>query len=345
MDSQIVQRTRYQLQVRVRTAKTCPTAVFPNACRHLVNWVEAHPFLRRLLDPIRQRIEAFSKRIEEAVEESKERHNDVKGPWSPETREEGAAFGWATLEAISKQDLSEKLAPDAARLLAYIVAAYAPRGGSESSDVVEHLRDVALQAVYDYLDEEIDARNAVLGLLLKYKTRCEWFRRERLRGAAAGGLEGRTGERALAFDLYEYLHDQGVDYAIESVTAMGEPDLVASDVGGQCLVADAKYVDEDDKLVPTLAGGFRQVAAYCRDKNEPVGYLVAFLDCGVTPEIMGDRDDGFHCFRLGNVTVYYVVVDIRPRTTTASKLPKPRVVEITRERLVTLVETAADVPT
>jgi hypothetical protein len=56
------------------------------------------------------------------------------------------------------------------------------------------------------------------------------------------------------------------------------------------------------------------------------------------PEIMGERDDGFPCFRLGGITVYYVVIDIRERTNTASKLPKPRVVPIERTRLVSMVE-------
>lgn len=68
------------------------------------------------------------------------------------------------------------------------------------------------RGLYDYLDEEIDGRNAVLGLLVKYKTRCEMYRRARLRLAAEEGAENRKGERALAFDLYEYLHDQGVTF-------------------------------------------------------------------------------------------------------------------------------------
>jgi hypothetical protein len=118
--------------------------------------------------------------------------------------------------------------------------------------------------------------------------------------------------------------DQGVDFAIESATASGEPDLVAADAGGQPLVADAKYVTDDAKLTETMASGFRQVLQYCRDKNEPIGYLVVFINCGVWPDVEGDRDDGFPCFRLGNVTIYYVVVDIRERTKTASSFRSTR---------------------
>ena len=36
-----------------------------------------------------------------------------------------------------------------------------------------------------------------------------------------GCVAQQEGERALAFDLYEYLHDQGVDFWIESVSASG----------------------------------------------------------------------------------------------------------------------------
>ncbi len=335
MDSQLVQRTRYQLQARIRTAKTCPTPLFPGACKHLIDWVDGHPLLRHVLDPLRDMAAQYEARI--ASDQAKvgtPQTKEITGPWDTPTRENLVALSVAALRKIASADLSPRNTRPA-HIIAFVLAGCQE---DKPAEIVEALRDVAVQNLYDYLDEQIDARNAVLGLLLKYKTRCEWYRRNRLRAAAADGLEGRTGERALAFDLYEYLHDQGVDFAIESATASGEPDLLSSDVGAQPLVADAKYVKDDEKLVETLAAGFRQVQQYCRDKNEPVGYLVVFLDCTATPEIMGERDDGFPCFRLGGITVYYVVIDIRGRTNTASKLPKPRVVQIDRTRLVSMIE-------
>lgn len=346
MDSQLVQRTRYQLQARVRTAKTCPSALLPGAFRHLVKWVDEHPLLRHLLDPVREDIAVQETILRDALASyGTPKIKEVTGPISTETREQAAALGWAAIKVVANLELTDKTLRHSS-LLALVLAGYNPRDRLDLAEVVEIFRDAALQPAFEFLDEQIDARNAVLGLLLKYKTRCEWFRRDRLRGAASEGLESRISERALAFDLYEYLHDQGVDFAIESATASGEPDLVASDAGGQALVADAKYIADDGKVRETMAGGFRQVMQYCRDKNETTGYLVVFLNCEVRPEIEGDADDGFPCFRLGGVTVYYVLIDIRERTNTASKLPKPRVVPIKRERLVEMIEVeATEVPT
>jgi hypothetical protein len=306
---------------------------------HLLTWVDRHPLLGHLVDPLRPAMAGYERRLaEDLAKIGTPPINEISGPWDTSSREDAAALSFAAVKAAIDLDWSDKRTPHA-EVIALVAAGHNPEErGRTVGDLVDVFRDVSIQNIYDFLDEQIDGRNVVLGLLLKYKTRCEWYRRDRLRGLAVKGVEGRTGERALAFDLYEYLHGQGVDFAIESVTASGEPDLVAENAGGQPLVADAKYVTDDGQLAQTLAAGFRQVVQYCRDKNEPIGYLVVFLNCGKTPEIVGDRDDGFPCFRLGGISVYYVVIDIRERTNTASKLPKPRVVEIDRVRLVTMVE-------
>jgi hypothetical protein len=346
MDSELVQRTRNQLEARVRTTMRCPPSLFSNTCKHLLDWIEAHVVLRHLLSPLRPKIVEFETRISNGLSNLKTQKGAViAGPWNTASREEAAALGWAGLSIVVKDTQVTKTASWA---VAQAVGGLEPTGELEPlryesmpREIVRALRATAIPDIYDYLDEQIDTRNVVLGLLLKYKTRCEWYRRDRLRAAAADGLEGRKSERALAFDLYGYLHDQGVDFAIESVTASGEPDLVASDLGGQRLVADAKYVTDDRKLAETMASGFRQVLQYCRDTSEPVGYLVVFLNCEATPDVRGERDDGFPCFRLGGITIYYVVVDIRERTDTASKLPKPRVVAITSDRLVSMIDQAS----
>ncbi|MBX3233607.1 MAG: hypothetical protein KIT84_11425 [Labilithrix sp.] len=52
------------------------------------------------------------------------------------------------------------------------------------------------------------------------------------------------------------------------------------------------------------------------------------MNCDVIFDLKGDRDDGFPCFRVGNHTVYYVVVDIFEHVTSASKRPKPKVVSV-----------------
>jgi hypothetical protein len=259
--------------MRVRTAKTCPAPLFPSACKHLTDWVDGNPLLRHVLDQVRERAAEYEARITtDQAKVGTPQIREIMGPWDTPTREDLVALSLAALRKIATADLSPRnLRP--AQIIAFVLAGCQE---NKSTEIVETLRDVAVQNVYDFIDEQIDARNAVLGLLLKYKIRSEWYRRNRLRAAAADGVEGRTGERALAFDLYEYLHDQGVDFAIESATASGEPDLLSSDVGAQPLAADAKYVKDDEKLVEALAAGTDRFCNTAATRTSPLAISSCF---------------------------------------------------------------------
>jgi hypothetical protein len=344
MDSQLIQRTRYQLQARVRATKTCPDVLYFATYGHLLEWIDTHPLLRALLAPLDATSTEYMTRISSLIElcvkrEKNEEHENM-ADWRTRSREEAAALSRAVLRLVRNLDLEEHYD----RYRAF-VAAYVSAGAREQKPehTVEALRDVCVTTLYDYLDESIDSRNAVLGLMIKYKHRCEMYRRSCLREAASGGLEGRVKERALAFDFYEYLYDQGVDFWIESVSASGEPDLISRDAVGERLVADAKYVDDSSKARRAVVSGFRQVLDYCRDHNEPVGYLVGFVSCDVVLDLKAERDDGFPCFRTGGYTVYYVIIDIHEHLETASKRPKPSTLELTHADLVSAIaENAAE---
>jgi len=343
MDSELIQRTRYVLQARVRWTKTCPLALFPSACRHLLAWIEASPFVASQLATIDHRARGFEARMRDDLPRHDGRAFSVEGPWTADTREDAAALALAALRYVSEQDLSDG-ATNEAMLLAFVLAGNVEDGHTLAT-IVDVLRDVAVQQLSEFIDEEIDGRHAVLGLLVKYQARSELYRRHRLRDAAENGIERRTGEAALAFDLYEYLHDQGVDFSIESKSASGRPDLIARARPGTRIVADAKYIPDGSapsKAIGVVGAGFRQVRDYCRDHNEPVGYLVIFVASDITIDIKGSRDDGFPCFRAGGYTVYYVIVDIHDHPTTASKRPQPRVVEITEADV--LQHLAGDAP-
>ncbi|MGK3985479.1 hypothetical protein WME99_20705 [Sorangium sp. So ce136] len=197
---------------------------------------------------------------------------------------------------------------------------------------MQAVRDVALDGLFEYLDENLDSRNVVLALLQKYKQRCEWFRRSRLRSAAASGMENRTGERALAADLYEYLLDQGVEFFVEPVSGTGEADLILREPTGRYVVIDAKYLKADDtpsELKRKLSFGFHQVARYCDDYDEPTGHLVAFSESRKHLSIELDESDGWRFLRVGGRVIYYVEVWIAD-SPSASKLGRAEEVTIPR---------------
>src|SRR5260370_28259485 len=140
------------------------------------------------------------------------------------------------------------------------------------------MRELFLEPFYEYVDEHLDDNQAMLYFLRRYKHRCEWFHADRLREAVQKDTQ--KGERTLAFDLYENLHEQGIDFQIEPHSASGIADLVADQIGEDRVVADAKvFWPEKGKEKPYLISGFHQAYTYARDYNEPCAYLVVFKMC------------------------------------------------------------------
>ena len=179
-----------------------------------------------------------------------------------------------------------------------------------------------------------DDQQAILYFLRKYKHRCEWFQRDRLRGLASD----QTGkaESSLAFDLYEYLHDQGIDFSIEPKSASGRPDLITEQVGDNKVVADAKvFWPERSKDRSYLVKGFNQVYTYLRDYNEPFGYLVIYKMCEDDLKFMVlPTTSVFPSLSHNNKTIFFVVVDICEYDSTASKRGQLKVQAITTEELI-----------
>jgi hypothetical protein len=205
----------------------------------------------------------------------------------------------------------------------------------KADEAVEVVRDVALDSVFEFLDEQLDGRNAMFGLLLKYKQRCEWFWRDRLRAFATDGLEGRRGERSLAHDLYDYILGQGVDFTVEPLSAGGKVDLLLKEPEGRVLVLDAKYIPEGappSKMKTTLADGFHQVHRYCRDFSEPAGFLVVYLESPKRLALPLTVRDGFPSVTIAGTVVYCLTITIADEPS-ASKAGKAEEVVITEADL------------
>jgi hypothetical protein len=108
---------------------------------------------------------------------------------------------------------------------------------------LDHFRDRYLDPFYEYVDEHIDERNLVLSELIRFKHLAEWFRRDEL--WSRWKSQSRSGERAPAFAVYEFLYEQGVDFHIEPCSASGEVDMVSAQHSSTSLVADVKIYDPE----------------------------------------------------------------------------------------------------
>jgi hypothetical protein len=206
-------------------------------------------------------------------------------------------------------------------------------------DALEAVRDVALDGLFEYLDEHLDSRNVVLGLISKYKQRAEWFKREALRALAIGGTEGRSGERALAMDLYEFLLDQTVEFFVEPTGASGEPDVVLRESEGRYVIVDAKHIKAGataGEIRRKLASGFHQVAKYCDDYHQPAGHLVVFSEDTVRMAIELEDADGFRFLSLSGRVVYFTEISI-PDAPSASRLGKASEIMVSRADLLSTI--------
>lgn len=209
--------------------------------------------------------------------------------------------------------------------------------------LLEVFKDIFLEPFYEYLDESLDDRGAILSLLKKYKHRCEWFHKEKLYNQ--WGSDTRKGEKHLALDLYEYLFDQGVDLAIEPKSLpSGEPDLVSSQIGEDRLIADAKIFNpKKDKGKSYLIHGFRQVYNYVIDYNQPVGYLIIFKTCEEDLKLSLQETASHIPFHVHNhKTIFFLAIDLFPYETSASKRGTLRSVEISSSDLVIPEEPTTD---
>jgi hypothetical protein len=340
LDSQLLQRTRSMLKARVDTARTCPERMFGNACAHFLSWLTAHPLLRvqlQILDDVARRKE-FPNLL--ASRNTLTNLPERRSPIPTLTSEEHAALAVAALRQLSGKNLLEYDAQF--RAVSQALSGH-PRTNGTLRQVVDDLRQTMLDGLATFLDEAIDGQFAVVSLLKKYKQRSEWYRRARLRSIAGTRFEGqRAGEDSLMVDLYEYVHDQGIDFRIESWSASGRADLVADSAEGQRLVLDGKYVRQHHgpaAITRLIAQGLRQVRDYCQDHNEAIGYLVTYVNKDVDVQIEGAQKV-FPAVGIGGVTVVCIFINIFEYPQTASERPKSTALVIPRADLLNAAEEA-----
>jgi hypothetical protein len=170
--------------------------------------------------------------------------------------------------------------------------------------------------------------------LLRFKRLCEWFWRETLYDAWSKSPN--RGEKILAVRLYEFLFTQGIHIHIEPSSVSGEADMVSSQEGPERLIADAKVFNpEKGKGTQYLVQGFRQIYQYTADYNESLGYLIIFntSDKHLRLSVSGSADP-LPRIVLNHKTILFLVIDIYPHETTASKRPQGEIFEITEAQIV-----------
>jgi hypothetical protein len=322
MQDRLVQSIRYKLQKRVRRLNSSHHQHFSIQLRVFFQFFDGTSLLAGVRDELLARV------VHEDVPGTLARIISGEGLVTT-TEAESAALGYLMLKKIAEGGDEVKLSK--------IVWAIRP-GIGKADEMLDVFRTVYLEPFYEYVDEHIDDQQAIIYFLRRYKHRCEWFRADRLRNDVEG--DTKRGEKSLAYDLYEYLHDQGIDLHIEPQSASGIADLVAEQVGNDRVVADTKvFWPEKSKGKTYILSGFHQAYTYTCDFNEPCAYLVIYKMCKEALNFLVPASEAtFPCLTLNNKTIFFVVVDICDHGASASKRGPLRSIDVTEKELIQAAE-------
>lgn len=353
MDQQLLQRTRYLLQARFRRIRTAEIGNFERVCQQVFDWLEHHPILGSVLQHLENIPGDHHHEIKllldtERMNGSRYFHLTVKkGPkqehepefkgYTPTTLEEHASACLQILRAVISRPSLEFYC----LLAVYLTQEDYDELGRHKNmkDAFQIIQDKAAQDLYEYLDERLDGINAVNGILQKYKQSTEWFQQEHLRQIERG-YEGKSGERALALHLQQYIFNQGVEFTIEPSSVSGEVDLLLRDPAGLYTIIDAKYIKPTSSrsdVIRKIADGFNQVARYCNDYNQPEGFLAIFVNDDITLLVELEQNDGFRFFRVGGCIIYYIEINMAERPS-ASKSGKSKQINVSAAELIGQIE-------
>ena len=304
MDSSYIERIRGKLQKRLNRLSATGFPAFHFVLLRTWWFLQEDEIIKGILD-------SLERQFPEAAADADKILQGISRVGLSESSNSAICY-WVVKKCMSIDD------PEIEKYIGHILDV-----GGNFDDHVQNFFRSFVQPLFDYIEEEIDDRRITLSLLKKYKHRCEWFRREQLLDACKADTQ--RSEKTLAFDLYEYLHDQGLQFHIEPQSDSGRVDLISNQSGKDRLVADAKLFNpEGGQNASYIVKGFRQVYDYTKDFNESFGYLVIFKTCEQDLSIPTQNQEAAIPFIThNNKTIFIVVIDIF-RYLNPPELPMPR---------------------
>jgi hypothetical protein len=324
MDTNVLQTLRYKLQKRLKRINTAEFQIFHGVVVQTFRFLSEHPVVRGILDDLERRVPS-------AESDSEQMFNGRL--LTGENELEHIALGYALLKRTVASGEDKEIT------LGHVFAHC-----SKHAEAAQCFTELFIEPLFDYIDEQIDDRRVVLGLLLKYKHHIEWFRRDELRDRFEKDTQ--KGEKRLALDLYAYLHEQGLHFSIEPSSVSGEADLISAQTGEDRLVADVKIFDPGkSKGISYLCSGFAQVYQYSKDYNDPFGYLVVFKTCLEDLSVNALHQEAtIPYFTHNNKTIFILVIDIFDYPEPASKRGHLKTYELVPGDLVRTISEMSSAP-
>lgn len=316
MNAEHIQNLRYKLQKRVRRLNSSDHKVFHYILKQFWGFLTSNSILFGILEDLERRYPT--------AEDSANKIINDRQQLAIESELENAAVSYFILKKCT--DSEEKT------IEINIASTYIR--GVNYPEKLDLFRELYLEPFYEYLDEQLDDQKAILALLKRYKHKCEWFQRNSL--YRLWEEDTQRGEKRLGLHLFEYLHDQGLDFTIEPLSASGEADLVGAQEKDDPLLADTKIFNpEKGKGKDYIARGFNQLYLYSCDYNQPFGYLIIYKTTEDDLRLaLANQEQSTPFVIHNNKTIFLITIDIFPHETSASKRGPLKTVEITQEDLI-----------
>jgi hypothetical protein len=316
MNVEYIQNLRYKLQKRVRRLNSVDHRIFHSSLQQFWGFLQRTELIVGVLDDLARQYPSMKDIADRIVSSAEVTVTDDE--------QENAALSLFVVKKCveSKEDRIESM-----------VGGYYCREG-KYNDRLDFFRTVFLDPLYEYVDEQIDDQRAILALLKRYKHKCEWFQREKL--FALWQENSQRGEKVLALHLYEYLHDQGLQFLIEPRSASGEVDLIEDQQGTDRLIAEAKiFHPENGRGRSYIVKGFNQIYRYLQDYNEPFGYMIIFNTSDKNLRFaIANQEQSIPFMEHNGKVIFLLAIDIFPHKTSASQRGALETVEITADDLV-----------
>jgi hypothetical protein len=323
MHTEYVRGLRDKLQKRVHRLKSTEWQLYIGILRQFLNFIDGEPTFAAICEELKLRF-PNAKAVAQQISSRQMEMSEDEQEW--------AAVSLEMIRRFAREDDPTT------------VNRFVPQQQSgEFQAYIQAFGELYLNPVHGYLDERLVAPQFILSHLIRFKHLCEWFWRNQM--YEAWTREPSRGEKLLAIRLYEFLFTEGITLFIEPSSASGEADMVSSQIGTERLLADAKIFNPDKSKGPNyILQGFRQLYQYTCDYNEPMGYLIIFNTSDKQLKFsVGAGGSTVPHVEANRKTIFFLVIDLYPHETSASKRPQPDVLEITEADIVGAA--TADSPT
>lgn len=200
------------------------------------------------------------------------------------------------------------------------------------NEIMREYTETFVDPLVNYIEDQIEEGSDVLGALLRYKRRVEWFEASDLH--ALYESDTRHGEASLDAHLRRYLVDQGIDFPFSQPRSpSGEVDVLAGLGSDDPLSLEVKlFLPDASKDRAYVRQGFAQAYRYAADYGVAAGYLLVF---NLTPnalifDVEEKRPGSPPAIHVGDKTIFLISVDAyseRPPASQDRKLDREVVEE------------------